>query len=84
MRAFETLLGHNDMLAYLPMMAPRLFELRRALKPLATRLAKGRYGNCVHRPRTGRRRPTLWRLKEKVTLTARGESPIIAHTSTGL
>jgi DNA modification methylase len=32
-RAFETLLGHNDMLAYLSMMAPRLIELRRALKP---------------------------------------------------
>lgn len=33
MRAFETLLGHNDMLAYLAMMAPRLIELRRTLKP---------------------------------------------------
>jgi len=33
MRAFETLLGHGDMLAYLAMMAPRLLELRRVLKP---------------------------------------------------
>lgn len=33
MRAFQTLLGSNDMLAYLSMMAPRLLELRRVLKP---------------------------------------------------
>ena len=33
MRAFQTLLGSNDMLAYLSMMAPRLVELRRVLKP---------------------------------------------------
>ena len=33
MRAFQTLLGFNDMLAYLSMMAPRLVELRRVLKP---------------------------------------------------
>ncbi len=33
MRAFETFLGHNTMLAYLAMMAPRLMELRRVLKP---------------------------------------------------
>ncbi len=33
MLAFEKLVGHNDMLAYLAMMAPRLVELRRALKP---------------------------------------------------
>lgn len=33
MRAFELLLGHGDMLAYLSMMAPRLIELRRVLKP---------------------------------------------------
>ena len=32
MRAFRTLLGTNDMLAYLSMMAPRLVELRRVLK----------------------------------------------------
>jgi len=32
MRAFHTLLGGTDMLAYLAMMAPRLIELRRALK----------------------------------------------------
>ena len=32
MRAFRTFLGENDMLAYLSMMAPRLVELRRALK----------------------------------------------------
>jgi DNA modification methylase len=32
MRAFRTLLGDNDMLAYLAMMAPRLVELRRVLK----------------------------------------------------
>jgi site-specific DNA-methyltransferase (adenine-specific) len=32
LRAFEILLGRNDMLAYLTMMAPRLVELRRKLK----------------------------------------------------
>jgi adenine specific DNA methylase Mod len=32
MQAFRTLLGDSDMLAYLAMMAPRLVELRRALK----------------------------------------------------
>jgi site-specific DNA-methyltransferase (adenine-specific) len=32
MRAFHTLLGGTDMLAYLAMMAPRLIELRRVLK----------------------------------------------------
>jgi DNA modification methylase len=31
--AFERFLGRNDMLAYLAMMAPRLLELRRVLKP---------------------------------------------------
>lgn len=31
--AFERFLGTNDMLAYLAMMAPRLMELRRVLKP---------------------------------------------------
>ncbi len=33
MQAFRTLLGDSDMLAYLSMMAPRLVELRRVLKP---------------------------------------------------
>ena len=33
MSAFEKFLGHNDMLAYLSMMAPRLIELKRVLKP---------------------------------------------------
>ena len=33
MRAFMDLLGTNDMMAYLAMMAPRLVELRRVLKP---------------------------------------------------
>ena len=33
LQAFRTLLGDNDMLAYLSMMAPRLVELRRVLKP---------------------------------------------------
>jgi len=33
MMALRTLLGGSDMLAYLSMMAPRLVELRRALKP---------------------------------------------------
>ncbi len=33
MRAFRTLIGTSDMLAYLSMMAPRLVELRRVLKP---------------------------------------------------
>lgn len=33
MQAFRRLLGENDMLAYLSMMAPRLVELRRVLKP---------------------------------------------------
>jgi site-specific DNA-methyltransferase (adenine-specific) len=31
--AFEKLVGHNDMLAYLAMMAPRLVELHKVLKP---------------------------------------------------
>src|SRR5690606_285490 len=31
--AFRTFLGDSDMLAYLAMMAPRLVELRRVLKP---------------------------------------------------
>ena len=33
MQAFRRFLGDNDMLAYLSMMAPRLVELRRVLKP---------------------------------------------------
>lgn len=33
MQAFRTFLGDSDMLAYLAMMAPRLVELRRVLKP---------------------------------------------------
>ena len=33
LQAFQTLLGPSDMLAYLAMMAPRLVELRRVLKP---------------------------------------------------
>lgn len=33
MQAFRRFLGTNDMLAYLTMMAPRLVELRRVLKP---------------------------------------------------
>ncbi len=33
LRAFRSLLGEGDMLAYLAMMAPRLVELRRVLKP---------------------------------------------------
>ncbi|MCD6365109.1 MAG: restriction endonuclease [Planctomycetes bacterium] len=33
MQAFRTFLGDSNMLAYLAMMAPRLVELRRALKP---------------------------------------------------
>lgn len=33
LRAMRTFLGENDMLAYLSMMAPRLVELRRVLKP---------------------------------------------------
>jgi len=33
LQAFHTLLGDNNMLAYLTMMAPRLVELRRVLKP---------------------------------------------------
>ncbi len=33
MQAFRTLLGASNMLAYLAMMAPRLVELRRVLKP---------------------------------------------------
>src|SRR5712671_6413217 len=33
MQAFRTFLGDTDMLAYLAMMAPRLSELRRVLKP---------------------------------------------------
>ena len=33
MQAFRTFLGESDMMAYLAMMAPRLSELRRVLKP---------------------------------------------------
>ena len=33
LEAFMTFLGRNDMMAYLTMMAPRLVELRRVLKP---------------------------------------------------
>ena len=33
MRAFRTFLGHSDMMAYLAMMAPRLIELKRVLRP---------------------------------------------------
>ena len=33
MQAFYTFLGGNDMMAYITMMAPRLVELRRVLKP---------------------------------------------------
>jgi site-specific DNA-methyltransferase (adenine-specific) len=33
MQAFRLCLGENDMLAYLSMMAPRLVELQRVLKP---------------------------------------------------
>jgi site-specific DNA-methyltransferase (adenine-specific) len=33
MRAFRTFLGNTDMMAYLAMMAPRLVELKRVLKP---------------------------------------------------
>lgn len=33
MQAFRTILGDSDMLAYLSMMAPRLIELRRVLRP---------------------------------------------------
>ncbi|MFH1421157.1 MAG: DNA methyltransferase [Planctomycetota bacterium] len=36
MQAFRTFLGTNDMLAYLTMMAPRLVELHRVLKPTGT------------------------------------------------
>jgi site-specific DNA-methyltransferase (adenine-specific) len=36
LRAFRTFLGSSDMLAYLSMMAPRLLELRRVLKPTGT------------------------------------------------
>lgn len=35
-KALRTLLGTNDLLAYLVMMAPRLVELRRAMKPTAS------------------------------------------------
>ena len=33
LRAFRMCVGRNDMLAYLSMMAPRLAQLRRVLKP---------------------------------------------------
>ena len=36
MRAFRTMLDGSDMLAYLSMMAPRLIELHRVMKPTAT------------------------------------------------
>jgi hypothetical protein len=36
MQAFRLVVGESDMLAYLSMMAPRLIELRRAMKPSAS------------------------------------------------
>ena len=36
LQAFVDALGHNDMTAYLTMMAPRLLELRRVMKPTAS------------------------------------------------
>jgi site-specific DNA-methyltransferase (adenine-specific) len=36
LQAFRTFLGESDMLAYLSMMAPRLVELRRVMKPTAS------------------------------------------------
>lgn len=36
MQAFRTFLGDSDMLAYLAMMAPRLVELRRVMRPKAS------------------------------------------------
>ena len=36
LRAFVEALGHNDVTAYLTMMAPRLVELRRVMKPTAS------------------------------------------------
>ena len=36
LRAFRTLISTSDMLAYLSMMAPRLVELRRVMKPTAS------------------------------------------------
>lgn len=36
LQAFRTVVGENDMLAYLSMMAPRLVELRRVMKPTAS------------------------------------------------
>ena len=36
LQAFRTFLGENDMLSYLSMMAPRLVELKRVMKPTAS------------------------------------------------
>lgn len=36
LQAFRTFLGESDILAYLAMMAPRLIELRRVLKPIGS------------------------------------------------
>ena len=36
LQAFRTFLGESDMMAYLAMMAPRLMELRRVMKPTAS------------------------------------------------
>jgi site-specific DNA-methyltransferase (adenine-specific) len=36
LKAFRTFLGGNDMLAYLSMMAPRVVELKRVMKPTAS------------------------------------------------
>ena len=38
LEAFVSALGHNDVTAYLTMMAPRLVELRRVLKPTGSNL----------------------------------------------
>ena len=56
MRALRTFLGENDMMAYLVMMANRLIELHRVLKPT---------GSHLHCDPTASRSPqnlTRWRI----------------------
>jgi site-specific DNA-methyltransferase (adenine-specific) len=45
MRAFRTMVGGSDMLAYLTIMAPRLKELHRVVKPDASL-----FPHCAIRP----------------------------------
>jgi len=50
LRAFQTFLGFSDMLACLSMMAPRLVELRRVLRPTGSIFLSAQTTNPRHWP----------------------------------